>query len=481
MDFKAYVPELKCEDEMIRTAFLIAVGDILGNVHTYTKGLVEKPAPCIMAGMDYPDTWVRDASINVTNAGFMLSEDVRKNTLLSCVHRIDGKYRIVHEQTWDCVIWSIGAWNYYCESRDEEFGRLAYEVICDSLEYYEATELDSDGLFCGPGVYADGVAGYPDKYGVLPSYASAIARWGKEHPEAARKNGLGIPMKTLSTNCVYVYAYETAAKLAEIFECSDLKKQSENKECRVAQQFKEKARSLREKINEAFWNPSTGRYDYIKDECDSAEGIGLAFSLLWDIADKERAALVAKNTPVTENGIACLYPTFERYSKLGGFGRHSGTVWPFINAYWALAMKKNGNGEAFDSELFGLAKKAVRDMHFTEIYHPVTGEPYGGLQEVSMHKKIMPWNSCRKQTWSATGFVSMIVDGIFGRRLTTDSITFKPYLPKGIDELTLSGFRYGNAELTIHVCRKEKAGADYPGEITLPFGCGSQTVDLVAE
>ena len=48
---------------------------------------------------------------------------------------------------------------------------------------------------------------------------------------------------------------------------------------------------------------------------------------------------------------------------------------------WVLAASQNGRRELGWFELESLAQKAWRDVQFFELYHPLTGERYGGLQE----------------------------------------------------------------------------------------------------
>ncbi|MCD6331750.1 MAG: hypothetical protein J7L89_00600 [Bacteroidales bacterium] len=57
-------------------------------------------------------------------------------------------------------------------------------------------------------------------------------------------------------------------------------------------------------------------------------------------------------------------------------------------------------------ELSNLADHAVRDMQFAEIYHPYTGEKYGGIQE--SNGELVQWSAANRQTWSATGYIRML-------------------------------------------------------------------------
>lgn len=74
---------LKTGDFEIDRAFRIALGDMLGNVVHYRSGLLEKPAPCLVAGLSYPDPWTRDTAFNTWNGAGLLMPEVMKKRELS--------------------------------------------------------------------------------------------------------------------------------------------------------------------------------------------------------------------------------------------------------------------------------------------------------------------------------------------------------------------------------------------------------------
>ena len=87
-------------------------------------------------------------------------------------------------------------------------------VVIDKVDDFEATSERMKLAFsreimqrirfsCGPAVYGDGVAAYPDTYAKTSS--SGIEEWTKvpENRNRVVKKGVGIPMKALSANCVY--------------------------------------------------------------------------------------------------------------------------------------------------------------------------------------------------------------------------------------------------------------------------------------
>ena len=441
--FKEY-PRFACDNAWLTQAYRTAVLDATSNVKPFKDGALKEPVPCILAGANYGTPWTRDTAINVWNAFAILDPEAARNTLLSVIEPLkDGGY-IVVGQYWDSIIWAIGAYRYIVTTGDRSFVPIAQSAVENALAKFEREEFDpADGLFRGLAVYGDGVAAYPDLYGDTAFHG--IKRWAEEPENRDRiaKKGVGIPMKALSTNCVYCEAYRILAKLNAMIG-------------KDGSEALKKADALKAAINKAFWNEKNGTYDYLAYECDYQEALGIAFALLFDIADERQAALVLKNAKVTKQGIACVEPSFDRYLKCGGFGRHSGVVWPHAQGFWARAAFARGDRKAFEFELNALAGKAVRDGQFYEIYHPETGKEYGGLQERRQKDgslKIGNWMSCRHQTWSATAYLSLVYYHILGADISDGKVTFQPYLPEGVNEIAVSGFKVGETTFDIVVVR----------------------------
>lgn len=437
-----------CDDATLTDAYKVALADCFSNVKRFKGGLLTTEKEVIIAGADYTTPWTRDGSINVWNAFALLNPEVSKNTLLSLLKKSGSNY-LIDGQYWDAIIWSIGAYQYILINEDKAFSRIAQNAIETTLAKFEKEEFDpADGLFRGGAVYADGIAAYPDQYANGPN--SGIEGW-LENPDNNDKKadtGRGLPMKALSTNCTYYQSYVILAALNEMLGKDDSDATA-------------KAEALKKAINKAFWNEEKGTYDYLAYECDYQEAIGIAFVLLFGIADERQTALVLENTYVTEQGIACVWPSFDRYLERDGYGRHAGTIWPHGQGFWARAAFENGFVQAFESELYTLAEKAVRDGQFYEIYHPDTGEVYGGLQGFGK-QDISLWGSCSHQTWSATAYLSCIYYEMMGAKIESGKVTFKPYLPAGVNEATISGMKIGDTVFDVIVVR----GGDAPSEAT---------------
>ena len=431
-----------CDDKTLTDAYQIALEDVKSNIKPFKDGLLTKDSYCILAGGGetdgYDTPWTRDTAINTYNALALLDREVSLNTLFSVLMK-EGDNYLIDGQYWDAIIWAIGAYRYYTVSGDRDFLKLAQNAIANSLAKFEREEFDQeDNLFRGPAVYGDGIAAYPDHYSEGGG-SSCILVWPRANKEKKYPTGYGIPMKALSTNCVYHQAYKILAAMNESLGL--------DKEEALA-----KAEALKCAINKAFWNEETGTYDYLAYECDYQEALGVAFVLLFDIADERQTELVLKNTYVTKQGIACVWPSFDRYLKLGGYGRHSGCIWPHAQGFWASACAAKRYTEGFESEMYALAGKAVANGQFHEVYHPETGEVYGGLQG-SGRNNIGLSRSVEHQTWSATGYLSLIYFHILGAKIEEGSVTFAPYLPTGVNEATISGFKVGNTTFEITITR----------------------------
>jgi hypothetical protein len=436
------LPTLKTDHAIVNEAFRIAVGDLLGNVVSFQSGLLEHPAPVILAGLDYDRPWTRDASVNTWSGASLLMPEVSRNTLISVLTPVDGKPRI-GDQYWDSIVWTTGAWHHYLYTGDKRFLALALEATKNSLVSLEQTEFDAkDGLFRGPASSSDGVAAYPDEY-APPGCPMDILAWPRLHPDKTSKPGYGIPMKALSTNCLYYNAYVIAEKMAMELNVP------------VDPRWKAQAARLRRAINDRFWNREQGTYRMLVGTArpfNHQEALGSSYALLFGIADPQRAESVFAHQYVAPAGIPCGWPNLPRYERPDGrsFGRHMGTVWPQNQGFWAEAAARAGKTKIFAHELFNLAAHATRDKQFAEVYHPVTGEIYGGLQE-DAQRGIVLFDSQPRQTWAATAFLRMILLGLVGLRFDVDGVRWQPCVPSGITSVELTNVPYRNMTLDITI------------------------------
>jgi hypothetical protein len=434
------IPVLETANETYDDAFRIAVGDLVSNIAHQKSGLNKKSVPVFLAGLEYKDAWIRDAAINVWNGASLLFPQVGQNTLLSVINPMDGEIRIWDElsQYWDAVIWSIGAWQQYLIDGHKPFLKTAFTAIMNTLRFYEETEFDNNlGLFRGPACYGDGISAYPDIY-ADPDGIGAIKKWPAAHPDLRASIGFGLPMHALSTNCLYYYAYLIVDKMAKALELQ------------INHANQEKAGQLKRNINKHFWMNKKGHYRYLVDKLGNAdlmEGLGHSFAILFNISDRGQTESILKHQYISSWGIPCLWPRYKRYARQGKmvFGHHNGTIWPHIQGFWGHAAARAGKLKIFVNEFERMAKLACRTGQFMEIYHPITGEPYGGVQEGCN------FDSKMRQTWCATAYLRMVLYCLVGMDFQVDGIAFLPKVPRNIQKLHLSNIRYRRMRLDIQI------------------------------
>ena len=133
--------------------------------------------------------------------------------------------------------------------------------------------------------------------------------------------------------------------------------------------------------------------------------------------------------------------------------RHNNLIWPFVNGFFADMAAKCGRSDILKSELLNLTKLALESEGFYEIYNATTGVPDGGWQ-IGIH-----WDSVADQTWSATGFIRMIVYALFGVNIEKNEIRFTPCMPADMDKISLKGLCVRGVEMDLVLQAKDEEGA----------------------
>lgn len=448
------IPYLITDNERINRAYRLAVATLSANILPFKDGLLEREKPVIIAGLGYNTPWTRDCAINVANGGGLLFPEAAENTLFAVLNRDENGYFIDGEY-WDSIIWTCGAWQYFLFTEDTEFLTLAYTAVTNSLAFFEETEFSEKyNLFRGAACYGDGISAYPDVWakhgqcGIIHSakHIDALksdrgAGFVKECRRLHDKDGVGLPIYTLSANCLYYRAYILADKMAKVL--------------RKPQKFAQKAAELKSAINRIFWNEEKGNYNYIFDEfggCDRQEGMGISFAVLFGIADEDKKQKIFSNFLTTPCGLPCVYPTFSRYTaNENEFGRHSGTVWPHIQGFWADAAAKSERNDIFEREFLLQTENALRHCQFAELYHPISGEMYGGLQENGDKGIGEWWGSEPFQAWSATAYLRNVYYDIAGMNFTEDGIEFSPVGISVLKDVKLHAIKYKNAVINLNI------------------------------
>jgi hypothetical protein len=499
-------PYVTAGDPNIGRAFRIAVGDIASNLAPLdgaatltaaplnkkrwealsakvveiagTRDVIPERPYFLISGLDY-GMYQFDTMMHAWDGASFLAPDAVKGALINTLEMSkDG-----HVRSGDFIAgfgWSVGAWQHYLHTGDRAFLKVSLAATLGSFAHYERMEFDPQfGLFRGPAILCDGISSYPDFWVKGLTGKGHIVKWPENHPDKKAPVGLGLPMHALSTQCINYQAYLVAAKMQRELGLP------------VDPALEEKAARLKAAINKHFWREDAGLYRYLVDPfggSDQQEGFGNTFAILFGIASPEQTKRVLAAMHVTPHGIPINWPVYPRYASPDGttFGNHNATLWPPVSGVWAQAAAQNGRLDLFALELKEHADRACRDNQFAEIYHPVTGQIYGGIQEgMTMRKgagikafvaarlggdgeptpenlaKLFPpvtgkeginvWQACGRNTFSSTAYLRMVLHGLCGIFLDTEGLSFSPSVPKGMNPVAVYELPYRQAELEIHI------------------------------
>lgn len=427
------------------------------DVNTVPGRTEDEPARYIRAGGGYAEPWTRDTAINAWGGGSVLEPDVARDTLLMvCGTQPDGRRIIAQDnQWWDQIIWVIAAWEHYLATGDQPFLDEAFRIGVDSLAILDRDRFRPEyGLYAGGAVMQDGIAGYPSP----PSEPGNPSTFVLDYPAA-------VEIMCLSTNAVYVGALQALAGMAALLGSDPVP-------------FERKAGLVAAAINAHLWIEDTGVYGYfVHGSGDLAgsldvheEAAGLAFVLMFGIADPARQARVLEAAHREPQGVVSVWPHFEDRFSDEFPGRHNVICWPMVMGMWGDAAARCGHVARFDETLTDLERLfAGSDDSLFEVYNARTGEVDGGWQ-LDVH-----WPSEPDQTWSATALLRLVHLGLFGIRYEPVGLAFAPTVPARFDGVTLTGYPYRRAILDLTITGSGSRllgvrldGVDATGPIVVP-------------
>lgn len=283
----------------------------------------------------------------------------------------------------DDPCWVIGYWAALCAQGDREsLPWLIAEFEHFDKHFYRYFFDESDGLYHGQASFIDiGGTGYPPEYSGSDS----------------------ILVKALSTNCLYVGAFDRIARASELV--GDTQR---------AAKLRGRADALRTAIRQSFKHPE-GYYAYFKDVQgrlqNRREQLGMAFAVLFDVLPPGEFGAVVDNHPVNDFGSPVLFP-FYHVKKV----YHNNAIWPFADTLYHRALiRTHRDKEVLLRTLGNLSRNALWG-NFTEIMDYETG----GWQV----------KHARSYIWSAAAYLSVIYHMIVGIDSSQfDTVTFAPYLP----------------------------------------------------
>lgn len=298
------------------------------------------------------------------------------------------------------LAWTSAAWVYNVTG-DKAWLRYAYKVASASVETMSRVALDREtGLVGGGAPYACANANY------YPGWMN-----GKDVFES----------QSLYVNLMFQHTCHLLDEMGD--------------ELDEANDYGTMAERMKDALNHTLWSESRGRYvQYVYGGAHSVQSpyidnMGQALSILWDIADDDRAQTLIEETPITNYGIPTMYPR-----QQGASG--ASAVHPLAQALWNLAAMKVDNENMLRRGLGAMYRLQALSCHTSAMCDPATGLATGSADPLS----------------GAAGNAAMVFRVFAGMRFMPDGIEFDPLVPACFTgEKQIKGFRYRRATLDITI------------------------------
>lgn len=277
--------------------------------------------------------------------------------------------------------------------------------------------------------------------------------------------------ENLGTNAVHYQTYVILAKMDELLSVPDIVDEYEPYDV-----YSPRAESIKEGMNKYLWMPEKGYYgQYLYGRhylslSPKFEALGEALSVLFEVAEGEKARSIIANSPLTTYGATCVYPQIPGIPPY-----HNNGIWPFVQSYWNLAAAKVGNEQVLSHGLASIYRAGALFLTNYENFVAENGDHKG--TEINSHRML----------WSMAGNIAMVHRVFMGMEFEVDGIRFHPVIPKAYTGVrTLSHFAYRQSDLTITVRGhgNEVASFSLDGvgqeEAFFPAGLtGEHTVEIV--
>lgn len=365
----------------------------------------------LRTGAEWGGVWTRDISYSIYLAFAYHEPEIAKISLMKKVKR----GRIIQDTgsggAWpvssDRTVWAIAAWEIYKVTGDKDWLQSSFEIVRNTLEDDYRTIKAENGLYKGESSFLDW------REQTYPKWMSNM--------DIAESMNLG-------TNVVHYQANNVLEKMATAL----------GKDARI---YSERAESIKSAINKELWQEDAGYYTqylYGREYMNLSprfEALGEALSIIFDVADENKAQRIISESPITPFGVTCIYPQIPSISPY-----HNNGIWPFVQSYWNLAAAKVGNEKVLVQGLASIYRPAILFLSNYENFVAESGDFEG--TEINSSRML----------WSMSGNLAMVHRLFIGMNFEENGIKFRPVIPKAYSgKHTLSNFKYRNALLTINV------------------------------
>ena len=448
-------PVLRSGNNMLDALFALAITELNENKVTEIRdGSMNGGNPldcdCFETGANWHYVWTRDTAYAVHSAVAFFEPQKSKNSLKFKISERKsavggGNMQIVQDTgsggSWpvstDRVVWALGA----IETLKNLEGNDYNNFLSDSYEAIKNT-LEADRLYV-----------YDEKDGLYRGEQSFLDWREQTYPKWTADNTKHIGMsKTLSTNVLHYMAMNIAASMAE-----ELGKTND------AAQFLSQAENLKNAIKSSFYLKDRKTFSTMKttfldySAVDKMDLLGEALTILSGVSDDTQNAEIIAGYPVTEAGPAVIFPQ-EPDTKI----YHNRAIWPFVTSYALRAAAKAGNDKFFENAFMSLVRGAAFNLSNMENFEFTTLNAW--YDDATFPNLSGPEVNSRRQLWSVAGFLSMVLDSVFGREQTLKTLWFSPKIPvnlrntffAGSSEIVLKNLKFKGKTLELKIVLPQK-------------------------
>ncbi len=407
------------------------------------------PCECFETGRKWKYVWTRDTSYAVDLALGLVNPTRAKNSLNFKISdrksAAGGSGKQIIQDTgsggsWpistDRVVWALGAYEtlkYLDGAERVTFLNDTYEAIKNTIEADRESVYDSiDGLYKGEQSFLD---------------------WREQtYPYWTANDTVHIGMsKVLSTNVLHYIILDVGAKLAR-----------EKNDLTNATKFEGWRDSLKLSISSNFYLSDEKLFSAMKTTYFNSAAIrkfdllGQSLAVLSGMASQTEAENVVANYPVTDAGPAVVWPQ-EPSTRV----YHNRGIWPFVTAYALKAALHVENDAAYNNAFMSLYRGTAFNLSNMENYEfsTLSNSYYDGRKDYSNRDLSGPVVNSQRQLWSVAGYISMVVDGVFGLKATQTGFQFTPKISRYVRNnifastsvITLKNFKYKGKVIDITI------------------------------
>ncbi|MFL9582734.1 hypothetical protein [Stenotrophomonas sp. AB1(2024)] len=170
------------------------------------------------------------------------------------------------------------------------------------------------------------------------------------------------------------------------------------------------ADALARQIDARFWREDAGMYmSYIGEAAHPVpyakyDLLGISLGVLADVFPAERARRSLANYPYVEGGSPVVWPQEAQQPIY-----HNRAVWPFVSAYSLRAARKVDDATRIQREIESLMRGSALAGSNMENYE---------MRTLAVHVDEGPLSgpvvNSPRQLWSVAGYLSMVLEGVFG-------------------------------------------------------------------